>query len=588
MPDRLGAHKEEGRGMFGIVGPLLSLSSGAVARALSETEGTFFVATNGNDAWSGRAAEPNAETTDGPFATLARALDAVRGEKASGLKEPLTVMVRGGKYYLEETLVLGADDGGTQRSPVTFTAYPGEKPILSGGRKITGWTPYKGNVLQCELPEAKGGKWKFRQLFFDGQRQRRARCPNFDPDNPLYGGWAFPEGPSGKGSYFAFKYRADTFGRHWAKPTEAEVYMLHPWGTVSIRSIKTIDEEDRVITLADGVKDFDVVPWHVPTPIDAGYRFYVENVLEELDQPGEWCLDTEEGRLYFWPPTDSIEDVDVVAPMLDCLVDLRGASWITISGFTFTETTTGDHMHRDGPEGYGALFPAPGRTYCGEAVHLKGAERCCVEKNHFAAVGGNGVYLEGYNARNVIRHNEVSHAGACGVCLVGSKYRHPVPHHPMYNHIVNNHIHHCGHFDKYCAGVFCGVSDGNVIGHNLIEQMPHHAINLGSSGYGRNVVEYNEIRHTCLETYDNGAINSWMEDPQDHTQRDAERSGHVIRHNLIADTRGCVGPDLAPGGHAVGVYLDNFTSNCFLYGNVIVRSGGGRRDLGEWRQEQRH
>ena len=555
--------------MFGITG-VLSL----VTQVNQEAEAKFFVAKDGNDAWSGKLAEPNAEKTDGPFATFARARDAVRELRAQGLENPVTVMVRGGKYYLDETLVLGSEDSGTIDFPITYTAYPGEKPILSGGRRVTGWKPYKDNILQCELPEAKGGKWKFRQLFLNGQRQIRARYPDFEPGNPLYGGWAFPEGPAEKDSFVAFKYKPDTFKRHWAKPTEAEVFMLHTWGTTTIMPIKSIDEDNRVISLVDGVKDFNVVPWFISTPISPQYRFYVENVLEELDQPGEWCLDTEEEILYFWPPVGSIEDAEVVAPMLDCLIDLRGASWITISEFTFTETTGGDNMHREGCWGYGAMFPAPGRKYCGEALHMRGTEHCCIEKNHFYAVGGNGIYLEDYNARSVIRHNEISHAGACGVVLIGSNYFHRVPHHPVYNEVVDNHIHHCGVFDKYVAGVFLGLSDGNLIGHNLIEYMPHHAINFGNSGYGRNIAEYNEIRHTCLETHDNGAINSWMEDPQGHTLRDAERSGYIIRYNFIADTRGCTVPNLAPGGNANGIYLDNYTSNCFVYGNIIVRSGG--------------
>lgn len=230
-------------------------------------------------------------------------------------------------------------------------------------------------------------------------------------------------------------------------------------------------------------------------------------------------------------------------------------------------------MHREGYEGYGAMFPTPGRKYCGEALHMKRAEHCIIEKNHFHAVGGNGIYLEDYNARNVIRNNEISHAGACGVVLIGSKYFHPVPHHPIYNEVVDNHIHHCGVFDKYVAGVFLGLSDGNLIGHNLIEYVPHHAINFGNSGYGRNIIEYNEIRHACLETYDNAAINCWMEDPNNHVQRDAERSGHVIRYNLIADIRGCIVPGFLSGeGSTFGIYLDALASNCLVYGNIIVRS----------------
>ena len=264
-----------------------------------------------------------------------------------------------------------------------------------------------------------------------------------------------------------------------------------------------------------------------------------------------------------------------MAPALDCLVDLRGASWITISGFTFTETAGGDNLHHDGCEGCGAMFPRQGLRYCGDAVHLKRTEHCRIENNRFYAVGGNAVYLEGENFRNVIQRNEISHAGANGICLLGDKQQHPV-----FNQVLDNHIHHCGAINKYVAGVFLGLSEGNLVGHNYIHHMPHHAVNLGNSGFGRNFVEYNEIRHTCLETYDNGAINCWMEDPGSTVERDAPRSGHLIRYNLIADTVGCrvdeEGKIVTPTPDSThGIYLDNCTSNCFVYGNTVVRSGGG-------------
>lgn len=530
---------------------------------------TFFVATYGNDSWTG-------EGIDCPFATFKKARDAVREVKAKG--QPINVIIRGGKYYLDETLILSSKDSGTLDLPITYMAYPGEKPILSGGRRIIGWKPsdFSAKILQCNLPEAKGGIRKFRQLFFNGKRQIRARYPNLDMDNPLYGGWIFPV-TAEENSFSAFRYKSGTFNRRWAKPTDAEVFMLHSWGPTTIMPIKKIDEENLVITLSGSVKDFNVFPWFIPTPIDSKYRFYVENVLEELDRPGEWCLDSEEGKLYFWPPENMTEDSEVVVPVLSCLIDLQGASWINISGLTFTETDSGENMHREGYEGYGAMFPVGGWKYCGEALRMKGAEHCCVEKNHFYAVGGNGIYMEDYNSRNIIQHNEISYAGACGVVLIGSRYPHPAPHHPIYNQVTDNHIHHCGVYDKYIAGVFLGVSDGNIIGHNRIEYMPHHAINLGNSGYGRNIVEYNEIHHTCLETYDNTAINTWMEDPADMVLRDTERSGHVIRFNFITDTRGCVldekGNLVPDTTNAHGIYLDNFASNCFVYGNIVVRCG---------------
>jgi parallel beta-helix repeat protein len=562
---------------------------------------TFFVAVNGDDGWSGKLDAPNADGTDGPFATPVRARDAIREMKAKeGLKRPATVMVRGGKYCLEETLVLNSEDSGTRECPVTYTAYPGEEPVLSGGRKIAGWKPYKGKILQCELPEARGGRWRFRQLFFNGQRQVRARFPSFDPRDPLYGGWLFTEGPAEKNARRAFKYRPGTFKQPWARPREAEVFICHHEGSTETIPVWAVDEEERVITLTRDVRDWMRSPYindpmrvpydDNPVPINPNTAFYVENVLEELDQPGEWCLDSVDGVLYFWPP-EQIEQGEVAVPVLDCLISFetkkaRGASWITLSGFKLTETTTGDNMHREGNEGFGAMSPlaGQGRTYCGEALHMRGAEHCRVEGNHFYAVGGNAVYVEDYNTRNIIRDNEISEAGAIGICLIGTNYACPIRHYPFYNKVVDNHIHHCGVLNKYVAGVFLGLCDGNTIAHNLIEHVPHHGINLGNSQYGRNIIEYNEIRNTCLETSDNGAINAWGEDPWGHVTRDAERSGHIIRYNLIADTRGwrldkgggrgtAFWMESPIEGCTHGIYLDNYTSNCIVYGNTIVRSG---------------
>ena len=213
-----------------------------------EKKATFFVAKNGNDAWSGKLPAPNAEGTDGPFATLARAQDAVRELKAKkGLKQPLTVMVRGGKYYLEETFVLSAVESGTQDCPIIYTAYPGEKPILSGGRRVTGWKTYKGKILQAEIPGAKGGKIKARQLFFNGKRQIRASWPKFEWGNPHSGGRAFMEGPAEEGSHIAFKYKPGTFRHHWAKPQEAEVNVFPFVGWCNnIVPIESVDEENRI------------------------------------------------------------------------------------------------------------------------------------------------------------------------------------------------------------------------------------------------------------------------------------------------------------------------------------------------------
>src|SRR5258706_3272492 len=75
--------------------------------------GVFFVATNGNDHWSGRLATPNRSGTDGPLATPAAALKAVRERKlqaTNGASKAATVFLREGTFFLTEPLVLRPED----------------------------------------------------------------------------------------------------------------------------------------------------------------------------------------------------------------------------------------------------------------------------------------------------------------------------------------------------------------------------------------------------------------------------------------------------------------------------------------------
>ena len=139
----------------------------------------FFVSPTGDDRWSGRVADP--EQNDGPFATIARAREAVRALRKS-LKEPRTVRVvlRGGTYYLDQPLEFDAEDSGTENAPVVYRVAPGEKVVLSGGRRITGgrWGEANGQKAWIvDLPEVKEGKWRFRQLFVNGARCPRTRLP---------------------------------------------------------------------------------------------------------------------------------------------------------------------------------------------------------------------------------------------------------------------------------------------------------------------------------------------------------------------------------------------------------------------------
>lgn len=228
--------------------------------------GTVYVGPDGNDGWSGTLPAANQERTDGPFQTLGRARDAIRQMKKDTAAAPL-VLVRGGTYYLSEPLILTPDDSGTKDHPVRYAAYPGERPILSGGRPVSGWHQGDGNLWTSQIGVQKAQTWSAQQLFVDG----------------------FVD-PTGKLLYFD----AQTLHAWPQSPDKVLHIFMYEGGLCSntLASIASIDEGQSLLTTAKRLVD---------SRADAGARFFVDNVREALDSPGEWYLDRATGLLTYWP-----------------------------------------------------------------------------------------------------------------------------------------------------------------------------------------------------------------------------------------------------------------------------------------------
>ena len=118
----------------------------------------FYVSPDGSDAWSGALADPNSQRNDGPFATLERARDAVRDLKKSKSTD-IVVLIREGTYRLKNTVVFGLEDSGEDDATVTYSAYPGEKPVFSSGREIKDWQKVSGRAPRACRKRRWGNVW---------------------------------------------------------------------------------------------------------------------------------------------------------------------------------------------------------------------------------------------------------------------------------------------------------------------------------------------------------------------------------------------------------------------------------------------
>ena len=289
---------------------------------------SFYVATNGNDGWSGTLPSPNGRKTDGPFATPQRALQATRKINPGQALDrgPMTVWLRNGAYFLTEPLTLQPED-----SNLTIGAYRHEHPILSGGRTISGWKEVVINdkkLWAAEIPEARAGSWFFHELWINGARATRARHPNHGylhiaslPD-------ATPEWTQG---HTRFTFREGDI-KPWPSVTNAEVIAMTRW-VESRLPVLSVDTTNRIVSF--GKKSvFQLAPED---------PYYLENAFEFLDEPGEWYLDQTAGTLYYLPkPDETLGKIEAIAPVLQQIVRLEGApeasnfiSKVSFRGVTF-------------------------------------------------------------------------------------------------------------------------------------------------------------------------------------------------------------------------------------------------------------
>lgn len=510
-------------------------------------EAVFYVATNGNDSWSGTLSSPNDGKTDGPFASLVKARDASRLAKGA------TVYVREGTYFLNEPLILTSEDSGT-----TFSAYENEKPIISGGRQIKGWkkVEIEGKKLwMIEIPEVKDGKWLFHELWVNGKRRVMARHPNkgyLKVADVIEKTEQWTQGQSG------FQFNEGDM-KAWKTADDAEVVVMCRW-VESHLPIKSVDESQRVVYF----------PYKSVFQLATGDQYYVENALELLDAPGEWYLNKKEGKLYYMPmPDEDMSIAEVIAPVLTQLVRLEGKPEVcqliqnvTFKGLTFSHT---EWWLPEGSSGFGqAAVGVPGMIY-GEGINNCTWENCTI-----AHAGNYAIELSRGCKGNKIIYCEISDLGAGGVKLGETSIRDNEAERTSGNEVRDCQIHDGGMIFHSAIGVWIGQSPNNRIAYNNIYNFYYTGVSIGWTwGYGPaiatgNILEANNIHHIGVKTNGDGPILSDM----GGVYTLGNHEGSVVRHNVFHDIAG-----YNYGGW--GIYFDEGTTHIIAENNLVYNTTHG-------------
>ncbi|GIU78551.1 MAG: hypothetical protein KatS3mg005_1789 [Bryobacteraceae bacterium] len=473
-----------------------------------------FVSPDGDDSHPG--------TFQAPFATLERARAAVRG---GGV-----VWLRGGVYHRTSTLELGPED-----SNVVWYGLPGEPVRIAGGRRIRNFapSPNRPNVWQTDL-KAQGiedfGALRSRgvgrsqttpaalELFFNGKPMPLARWPNR--------GWAYIASVPGGSSGGRFTVASDRVSL-WANAADVWVhgFWTYDWAD-SYERVESIDVHAREIRTA---------PPHGIYGYSAGKRFEVLNVLDELDEPGEWYLDRNSGILYFWPPAP-LEGADVWVSLLEApLVTMRDTENVRFENIVFEYA-----------RGYG--------------VHMTGGARNTIARCTFRNLGLRAVYID-QGFENGVEDSVIEQTGEGGIYLRGGDR---ITLTPSRHFAVGNRISNYSRVARAYRPAISLNGAGVLAYRNLIFSAPHQAISLSGNDH---LIQGNEIHTVAWETQDVGAL---------YFGRDWTMRGNIIRGNYFHNLG---------NGDVSGVYLDDCASGTLVENNVFHRArrsvfiGGGRDNI---------
>lgn len=527
---------------------LLSLPLGLLL-ILPLASAQVYVSPRGNDHSNGTAAHP--------VLTLQRA---VALSRAFGEHH---IVLDGGTYRLTVPLHLTAADAG-----LSFSTAPGERPILSGGVRITGWREVNARENLWAAPVPRSVK-NSRQLYINGLRATRARGRV-----PV----ALTETPTG------YTASADTMAA-WKNPSDIEfVYTggnsiwseqsegLGSWtqprcpiasisGTTITMAQPCWNNSTKRVMLPNGSRTANLVG-----PMSVGkHPEYVENAYELLGTPGQFYFDRSAHVVYYVPrPGEDLKTADVEMPVLETLIEGKGTAAapiddITFSGLQFSYATWLGPSSNEGfseiqanyqvtgPDGYsrqalchfvpngtcpfGAWTQAHANISLSFAHHVRfidddfihlgaaaltlghGAQNDSVEGCIFTDISGNGIQLGGVDTPLA-----------------------PIKDFTANNRIENNLFRNVGAEYRGGIPIVVGYARNTLVAHNQIDHVPYAAISVGWGGWP------DKIKHA-------GQANN--------------SSGNVIRDNLIHDLM----IDLSDGG---GIYTQGLTGKSLAYGEKIT------------------
>lgn len=507
-----------------------------------------------------------------PYGDVSKAISKARAIPKDGTYSCIKIVMRGGNYKFTEPVVMTAQDSGTAETPLIITAYENEKPVFTGSDNVDVSKAVKvknkdilkqipkesrNHIYEINLgeqgiygtghvPQVYYGVYDYKpqaKIVFNGQDLVCARWPNGDEfakvGTVYYPGieWFKSEYHNGSGMVpsldglpgFVFSSDAPRV-ESWADAKNAWLYgyWRYGWAVDSTR-IKTVQGN---MVFAENPASFSVV---------RDGMYYIFNLLQEMDAPGEWYVDNDTDILYFYPTEEITEASHMeILTYADLMFDLDSCNYVTFEKLGF-KNSLGGTIDANGCD-YVQIFGCDFEGIQLVGVTITDCDNTGVLSSDFYNMGSSCISIDS-NAWETLEERN---------CYAVNNY---IEKFAQYNTIYNGAIE-----TSYSTGIY--------VAHNVIHDGPCQAIGFGGH---TGIYEYNEIYDVCQTAADMGMMYSYWE---------YNMAGVIIRYNYLHDAKGT-----GLSGWTPAIYFDELSSGNTAYGNVIdnvngaLLMNGGHRNI---------
>jgi archaellum component FlaG (FlaF/FlaG flagellin family) len=555
---------------------------------MAATKGVFYVSPEGNDS--------NTGNQNAPFRTITAARDAVR-EINSSMSGDIIVYLREGTYQLTAPVTFKPQDGGKNGYRVYYKAFPGERAVISGAAKVTGWTQHNGNIYKATLNRSK----KLRYLYVNDKRaQMTSKKVTARGGQGTYSvtsgqaSWAWASGSKSDG----VKYSSSDVPEIADNKDDIEIVNGTTWNEniACVRDVVTTSDNFRVLLLQQPYGAITQTPgWGAAFTTSGTHTIY--NAFEFLNSPGQFFFDKSTKTLYYYiRPGEDMSTADVEAPVVEKLIDIAGTSTSSrVENITFQDiifTCTDFNLFNVGG--------SSGKTTCqGANGYIAFYADLNWHTTRYEILDLNPGMITMANCKSIDFYgNTIKHAGADGInmandvidCTIEGNFITDITSsgitagHPQHIEIGDGGTH-----AKYpagiegicknitirnnllydistapgfggCAAITAYYTESLSITHNHIEQTAYNGIILGwgwkefknSTTAKNNTVSYNRIINTLRRLHDSGAIYTIGQNP-----------GTTINQNYIR------GIPAATSGPTYGLHNDEGSAHITENDNIL-------------------